>query len=169
MNTTNCILGPRMFNDIASTAEHSVEYDKKTLLFWYSETFQSHEHYYYGPARYSRLCGLMVRVPGCRSRVHGFDSRPYQIFWEVVGLERGQLNLVSVTKDIWLYVYIRILYILMYIKIKMCVCSSITVERLEEFQLNLVHTWLYKYIKILFYILYIWKWMYVCLSDRRLG
>jgi hypothetical protein len=27
-----------------------------------------------------RLCGLVVRVPGCRSRGPGFDSRHYQIF-----------------------------------------------------------------------------------------
>jgi hypothetical protein len=37
------------------------------------------------------LCGLVVRVPGYRSRGPGFDSRRYQIFWEVVGLERGPL------------------------------------------------------------------------------
>jgi hypothetical protein len=42
-----------------------------------------------------RLCGLVVRVPGYRYRVTGFDSRGYQIFWEVVGLERGPLSLVS--------------------------------------------------------------------------
>jgi hypothetical protein len=41
-----------------------------------------------------RLCGLVVRVPGYRSR-YGFDSRRYQIFWKVVGLWRGPLNLVS--------------------------------------------------------------------------
>jgi hypothetical protein len=40
------------------------------------------------------LCGLVVRVPGYRSRGHGFDSRRYQIFWEVVGLEWGPLSLV---------------------------------------------------------------------------
>jgi hypothetical protein len=28
----------------------------------------------------------------------GFDSRRYQIFWEVVGLERGPLSLVSTTE-----------------------------------------------------------------------
>jgi hypothetical protein len=33
-----------------------------------------------------RLCGLVVRVPGYRSRGPWFDSRRYQIFWEVVGL-----------------------------------------------------------------------------------
>jgi hypothetical protein len=27
-----------------------------------------------------RLCGLVVRVPGYRSRDPGFDSRRYQIF-----------------------------------------------------------------------------------------
>jgi hypothetical protein len=30
----------------------------------------------------------------------GFDSRRYQIFWEVVGLERGTLCLVSTTEEL---------------------------------------------------------------------
>jgi hypothetical protein len=30
----------------------------------------------------------------------GFDSRRYQIFWEVVGLERCRLNLVSTTEEL---------------------------------------------------------------------
>jgi hypothetical protein len=30
----------------------------------------------------------------------GFDSRRYQIFWEVVGLERGQLSLVNTTEEL---------------------------------------------------------------------
>jgi hypothetical protein len=42
-----------------------------------------------------RICGLVVRVPGYRSRGPGFDSRLYQIFRELVGLERDPLNLVS--------------------------------------------------------------------------
>jgi hypothetical protein len=29
-----------------------------------------------------------------------FDSRRYQIFWEVVGLERGPLGLVSTTEEL---------------------------------------------------------------------
>jgi hypothetical protein len=47
-----------------------------------------------------RLCGLVVRVPGYRSRGHGFDSRRYQIFWEVVGLERGPLSLVRIIEEL---------------------------------------------------------------------
>jgi hypothetical protein len=30
-----------------------------------------------------RLCGLVVRVPGYRSRGHGFGSRRYQIFMRI--------------------------------------------------------------------------------------
>jgi hypothetical protein len=49
---------------------------------------------------WDRLCGLVVRVPGYRSRGPGFDSRSYKIFREVVGLERGPLNLVSTTEEL---------------------------------------------------------------------
>jgi hypothetical protein len=44
------------------------------------------------------LCGLVVRVPVYRSRGPGFDSQRYQIFWEVVGLERGPLRLMRITE-----------------------------------------------------------------------
>jgi hypothetical protein len=47
-----------------------------------------------------RLCGLAVRVPSYRSRGPGSDSRRYQIFWEVVGLERGPLSLLSTTEEL---------------------------------------------------------------------
>jgi hypothetical protein len=43
-----------------------------------------------------RLCGLVIRVPGYKSRGHEFDSRRYQVFWETVGLERGPLSLVRI-------------------------------------------------------------------------
>jgi hypothetical protein len=46
------------------------------------------------------LCGLVVRVPGYRSRGPGLDSRCYQIFWEVVGLELGPLSLVRITEEL---------------------------------------------------------------------
>jgi hypothetical protein len=42
-----------------------------------------------------RLRGLVVRFPGYISRGPRFDSGRCQIFWEVVGLERGALGLVS--------------------------------------------------------------------------
>jgi hypothetical protein len=45
----------------------------------------------------NRLCGLVVRVPGYRSRSLGFDSR-HQILWEVVGLERSPLSLIPFIK-----------------------------------------------------------------------
>jgi hypothetical protein len=44
-----------------------------------------------------RLYGLVVRVPGYSP---GFDSRRYQIFWEVVGLERGPLSLVRIIEEL---------------------------------------------------------------------
>jgi hypothetical protein len=47
-----------------------------------------------------RLCGLVVRVPGYRSRGPGFDSRRYQIFWETVGLEQGPLSLVRIIEEL---------------------------------------------------------------------
>jgi hypothetical protein len=47
-----------------------------------------------------RLCGLVVRVPGYISRGPGFDSRRYQIFWEVVGVKRGPLSLVSTIEEL---------------------------------------------------------------------
>jgi hypothetical protein len=47
-----------------------------------------------------RLCALLVRVPGYRSRGPGLDFRSYRIFWEVVGLERGPLSLVSTIEEL---------------------------------------------------------------------
>jgi hypothetical protein len=49
---------------------------------------------------FDRLCDLVVLVPGYRSRGPGFDSRLYQIFWKVVGLERGPLSLVRITEEL---------------------------------------------------------------------
>ena len=46
------------------------------------------------------LCGLVVRVSGYRYSGPGFDPRRYQIFWVVVGLERGPLSLVSLVRSI---------------------------------------------------------------------
>jgi hypothetical protein len=48
----------------------------------------------------TRICGLVVRVPGYRCKGPEFDSRRYQIFSKVVGLERGPLSLVSTTEEL---------------------------------------------------------------------
>jgi hypothetical protein len=48
----------------------------------------------------THLCGLVVSIPGYRSRGPGFDSRRYHIFWEAVGLERGPLSLVSTNEEL---------------------------------------------------------------------
>jgi hypothetical protein len=50
---------------------------------------------------YDRLCGLVVRVPGYRSRGPEFDSRRYQIFWHAVGLEQGPLSLVRIIEKLF--------------------------------------------------------------------
>jgi hypothetical protein len=47
-----------------------------------------------------RLRVLVVRDPGYRSSGPGFDSSPYQIFWEAVGLERGALSLVTINEEL---------------------------------------------------------------------
>jgi hypothetical protein len=47
-----------------------------------------------------RLCGLVVRVSGYRSRSPGFGSRPYHIIWEVWGLERGPLSPVKTIEEL---------------------------------------------------------------------
>jgi hypothetical protein len=50
---------------------------------------------------FDRLCGLVVSVPCYRYRGPGFDSRRYQILWEVVGLERGPLSLVRIIEELF--------------------------------------------------------------------
>jgi hypothetical protein len=47
-----------------------------------------------------RLSRLVVTVPDYRSSGPGFDSRRYQIFCEMVGVERGPLSLVMITEEL---------------------------------------------------------------------
>jgi hypothetical protein len=61
-----------------------------SLFYFMSMFFHSLKYY----------CGLVVRVPGYRMSGPEFDSLRYQIFWEVVGLERGPLSLVSTTEEL---------------------------------------------------------------------
>jgi hypothetical protein len=49
--------------------------------------------------RIGRLYGLVVRVPAYRARGPCFDSRRYQISWEVMGLERGPLSLMRIIEE----------------------------------------------------------------------
>jgi hypothetical protein len=48
----------------------------------------------------NKPCGLMVRIPPYISWGPGVDSRHYQIFLVVVGLERGPLSLVSTSDEL---------------------------------------------------------------------
>jgi hypothetical protein len=47
-----------------------------------------------------RLCGSVVRVPGCRARGPGFDSQHYQLFWVPVDLERDSLSLMRINEEL---------------------------------------------------------------------
>jgi hypothetical protein len=49
-----------------------------------------------------RLCGLMSNGQSSWLQIQksGFDSRRYQIFWEVVDLELGLLNRVSTIEEL---------------------------------------------------------------------
>jgi hypothetical protein len=62
------------------------------------EDFKSHffpiNYLLQGKSR-DRLCGLVVTVSGHKSRGPGFDSRPYQIFWE-----GGPLSLVRTIEEL---------------------------------------------------------------------
>jgi hypothetical protein len=42
----------------------------------------------------------VVGLPGYRSRDPGYDTRRYQIFWEIVGLDRGPPSLVRITYEL---------------------------------------------------------------------
>jgi hypothetical protein len=67
-----------------------------SLLLSLSFSDKVHEHLQCLSAEY----GLVVRVPGYRSRSPWYDSQRYQIFWEVVGLERGSLSVVSKIEEL---------------------------------------------------------------------
>jgi hypothetical protein len=42
----------------------------------------------------------VVRVPGYASSGPRFDSRRYEIFWEVVGLELGAFSLMRIIEEL---------------------------------------------------------------------
>jgi hypothetical protein len=47
-----------------------------------------------------RLYGLVVSVPGCKTRGPGLDSRCCQILWVAVCLKRGPLSLVRINEEL---------------------------------------------------------------------
>jgi hypothetical protein len=49
---------------------------------------------------FDRLCGLVVKSSWLQIQRSGFDTLRYQIIWEVVGLERSPLSLVSTTEEL---------------------------------------------------------------------
>jgi hypothetical protein len=69
---------------------------------WDRPEIKGHETIFHtdGICIIDRLCGLLVIVPGYRSRDPRFDFRRCQIFWEVMSLERGPLSLVSITEEL---------------------------------------------------------------------
>jgi hypothetical protein len=57
-------------------------------------------HFKYKVKEIYHLCGLVVRVPSCRSRGLGFHSRCHLIFPETVGVEWGPLSHLRITKEL---------------------------------------------------------------------
>jgi hypothetical protein len=80
---------PLCFTPLCITA---VTIRKNLVLRYRFHTFPTESMYS------DRLCDVVVS--GYRSRGPGFDSRPYEIFWEVVGLERGPLSLVRTIEEL---------------------------------------------------------------------
>jgi hypothetical protein len=89
-----------------------ITHSRKTAVCWQPRNIFFSLALFLLPWRWTRLVfriishilhsrsGLVVRVSSHRFRGPGFDSRRYQIFWAVVGLERGPLSLVSTTQGL---------------------------------------------------------------------
>ena len=83
-----------------SSSYYSEYYGQKSLICDKRVTTQHLAFFSYWYRNKDRLCGLVVSVSGYRYRGPAFDSRRYQIFWVVVGLERGPLSLVRSTEEL---------------------------------------------------------------------
>jgi hypothetical protein len=69
-------------------------YDVCTLTLWRRNKLKKSE-VQFGPPLGSNAQSSWLHI-----QRFGFDSRRYQIFWEVVGLERGTLSLVSTIEEL---------------------------------------------------------------------
>jgi hypothetical protein len=104
LQSTNCkfhVLIKRLKRHVAGIRDaHGGDYEDYSLL-RYSMMSHSRRLIFLPCIVYvDRLCGLVVRVPGYRSRSLGFDFLRYQIFWEVVGLERGPFSLLNTIEEL---------------------------------------------------------------------
>jgi hypothetical protein len=70
------------------------------VMYYWCEQLKASLNKYRNSKYKNRVCGLVVRVPGYTSKGPGFDSRRYQAFWEIIGLERGPLSLVSTIEEL---------------------------------------------------------------------
>jgi hypothetical protein len=78
---------------VASWNRAVVENPPIVQLLWDLRTFYENRRFVTGPPLWSKISWLQLQ----RSE---FDYRRCQIFWEVVGLERGSLSLVSTTEEL---------------------------------------------------------------------
>jgi hypothetical protein len=82
-------------NNVMTLPNKAVKYTRTSLNVWFTWIFLSWSHCpcYYSLWSSGQSSWLQIQ----RS---GFDSRRYQISWEVLGMERGPLSLVSTTDEL---------------------------------------------------------------------
>jgi hypothetical protein len=102
--SVNLVVWLKSYFHIPQCVKIPVQNFSKFQLFYFIAL--THSNYlnvpdaYYNMCGFPCLCGLVVKSSWLQILRQGFDSRHYQIFWEVVGLERGPLSLVSTTEQL---------------------------------------------------------------------
>jgi hypothetical protein len=81
-------LHPTISQKLVTTTELSLTTHQRSLFLCYGEFRFRNTMWFRGQSSW-----LQIQRPG-------FDSQRYQIFWEVVGLKRGSLSLVSITEEL---------------------------------------------------------------------
>jgi hypothetical protein len=89
-------------SNIRTANTESTRTDIRTEIITLKNVFKFKILYY--PLEEVKLFLYLINLPPLsssgRSSWDGFHSRRYHIFWEVVGLERGSLNIVSITEEL---------------------------------------------------------------------